>query len=49
MSTSTTMIFVAAEAGMPSLSSRATLRSRMIQVFIAIQPVAMTIWKKAGK
>src|SRR5215210_494972 len=49
MRTRTTTILVAGVPGMPSFSSRATLRSRMIQVLIAIQPVAITIWKKAGK
>jgi hypothetical protein len=49
MRTRTTTTLVAGVPGMPSFSSRATLRSRMIQVFMAIQPVAITIWKKAGK
>src|SRR5215204_6341818 len=49
MRTSTTTTLVAGVPGTPSFSSRATLRSRMIQVLIAIQPVAITIWKKAGK
>src|SRR5215204_4797387 len=49
MRTSTTTTLVAGVPGMPSFSSRATLRSRMIQVLIAIQPVAITIWKKEGK
>src|ERR671916_1206182 len=49
MRTSTTTTLVAGVPGTPSFTSRATLRSRMIQVLIAIQPVAITIWKKAGR
>ena len=43
------MTFVVGVPGMPSLSSSSAVRSRTIQVLIAIQPVAMTIWKIVGR
>jgi hypothetical protein len=49
MITSTRTTLANGVPGMPSFSSRAAVRSRMIQVFTAIQPVAIIIWKRAGR